>query len=51
VLLPQVAAEYGWDRETFLQQTCVKAGLPKSAWQEADVEVYLFTAQIFAENF
>jgi AmmeMemoRadiSam system protein A len=51
VLLPQVAAEYGWDRETFLQQTCLKAGLPASAWKDADVEVYLFTAQIFAENF
>jgi AmmeMemoRadiSam system protein A len=51
VLLPQVAAEYGWERETFLQHTCVKAGLPKDAWKDADVEVYLFTAQIFAENF
>ena len=28
LLLPQVATEYGWDRETFLGQTCVKAGLP-----------------------
>lgn len=28
VLLPQVATEHGWDRETFLKQTCIKAGLP-----------------------
>ncbi|MDQ7786604.1 MAG: AmmeMemoRadiSam system protein B [Thermodesulfovibrionales bacterium] len=44
LLLPQVATEYGWDRETFLDQLCVKAGLPKGAWQDA--ELYRFTAEI-----
>lgn len=49
VLLPQVAVEHGWDRETFLMQTCIKAGLPTTAWQAEDAEIYIFSAQIFAE--
>jgi len=50
VLLPQVATEYGWDRETFLKQTCLKAGLPTDAWQADDAEIYIFSAQIFSED-
>lgn len=50
VLLPQVASEHGWDRETFLRQTCVKAGLPTNAWQADDAEIYIFSAQIFNES-
>ena len=46
LLLPQVATEYGWDRETFLRQTCLKAGLPTDAWQSDDSEIYIFSAQI-----
>jgi len=49
VLLPQVATEYGWDRETFLKQTCLKAGLPTEAWQAEDTEIYIFSAQIVSE--
>jgi len=49
VLLPQVAAEHGWDRKTFLMQTCIKAGLPTDAWQTEDAEIYIFSAQIFSE--
>jgi len=49
VLLPQVATENNWDRETFLTQTCYKAGLPGSCWQ-GDCEIYTFTAQIFGEK-
>jgi uncharacterized protein len=45
VLLPQVATEYGWDRETFLRQTCVKAGLKPDAWQEGS-SIYIFSAEI-----
>jgi AmmeMemoRadiSam system protein A len=48
VLLPQVATEHGWDQLTFLQQTCYKAGLSLNAWQDNDVEIYVFTAQVFA---
>jgi len=49
LLLPQVATEYGWGRETFLQHTCLKAGLPETAWQDPESEIYLFGAQIFGE--
>ena len=49
LLLPQVATEYGWDRKTFLEHTCTKAGLPKNAWQE-DVNIYVFSAQVFGEK-
>jgi len=48
VLLPQVATEYGWNRDQFLQHTCIKAGLPEDAWQ-GDCEIYLFSAQVFGE--
>lgn len=50
VLLPQVATEYGWDRETFLKQTCIKAGLPTDAWQAEDADIYIFSAQVFSEQ-
>ena len=46
VLLPQVAIEYGWDRETFLNQTCVKAGLEPDAWQEG-TDIFVFSAEVF----
>jgi AmmeMemoRadiSam system protein A len=48
VLLPQVATEYGWDRDTFLRHTCLKAGLPENAWQK-DCEIYIFSALVFGE--
>ena len=49
VLLPQVATEYGWDRETFLRQTCHKAGLPQDAWQQPGCRILCFTAEVFGE--
>jgi len=49
LLLPQVATEYGWDRETFLQQTCLKAGLPPDAYTFKEAELYKFQAVIFDE--
>ena len=49
VLLPQVATEFGWDRDTFLKHTCLKAGLPDDAWQK-DCEIYIFSAQVFGEK-
>lgn len=48
VLLPQVAVEHGWDRETFLGQTSLKAGLKKDDWKEG-ADIYVFTAQVFSE--
>ena len=46
LLLPQVATDYGWDRETFLAQTCVKAGLRTDAWRRG-AKVWRFTAHVF----
>lgn len=46
LLLPQVATEHGFDREQFLAQTCVKAGLPPNAWREG-ATIYSFDAQVF----
>jgi len=49
LLLPQVAIEWEWDRETFLAQTCLKAGLPPDAWQHG-AELLGFTAEVFGEQ-
>lgn len=49
VLLPQVAVEHQWDRTMFLSQTCTKAGLPANAWQSEETDIFIFTAQVFAE--
>jgi AmmeMemoRadiSam system protein A len=50
LLLPQVAAEQGWDRETFLAQTCRKAGLPMDAWRSPETRIEIFSATVFREN-
>ena len=50
LLLPQVAAEYHWDRETFLRQTCYKAGLNEDEWQKPETIIKIFSAEIFREN-
>jgi len=47
LLLPQVATDYGWDRETFLEHTCLKAGLPRDAWKDKNTEISIFSAQVF----
>jgi AmmeMemoRadiSam system protein A len=47
LLLPQVATEYGWDRRTFLEQTCRKAGLPKDAWKASGTRMFTFSAEVF----
>ena len=47
LLLPQVAAEYGWDVDEFLAQTCIKAGLPSDSLKAKDVEIYRFSAEVF----
>jgi len=48
LLLPQVSVENGWDRETFLEQTCRKAGLPLDAWRKS-ATIEAFTAEVFAD--
>ena len=50
VLLPQVATEHKWDRQTFLKQTCIKAGLSTDAWEADDADIYIFSAQVFGEE-
>jgi len=49
LLLPQVATEYGWDRDTFLSHTCVKAGLPGDSWRTQQVKIERFSAEVFGE--
>jgi AmmeMemoRadiSam system protein A len=49
LLLPQVAVEWGWEREEFLAQTCRKAGLPLDAWRHG-ATLYTFSAEVFNEQ-
>lgn len=48
LLLPQVATHFNWDRERFLEETCLKAGLPPDAWRHG-ARIQAFTAQVFGE--
>ena len=50
LLLPQVATEWNWDRETFLRQTCLKAGLPEDAWMKEGTKIEIFSAEVFSER-
>lgn len=50
LLLPQVAARYGWDAATFLDQTCRKAGMEPGCWRAADTTIYRFTVDSFSEE-
>ncbi|HJJ44923.1 MAG: TIGR00296 family protein [Methanocorpusculum sp.] len=47
LLLPQVATEWGWDAAEFLDQTCIKAGLPADEWQKESCTISVFEGQIF----
>jgi uncharacterized protein len=49
LLLPQVSVEHGWDRITFLEQTCRKAGLPMDAWEHG-ATLECFTAEVFGDR-
>jgi len=50
LLLPQVATQYGWDRTRFLEHTCIKSGLPESAWRDPQTVIYTFEAEVFSEE-
>jgi AmmeMemoRadiSam system protein A len=50
LLLPQVPVEQNWDRQTFLEQTCVKAGMGSSCWKDEDTDIFMFTAVVFGEH-
>jgi uncharacterized protein len=49
LLLPQVPVEHHWGRETFLDQTCRKAGLGSDAWRKG-ATIEGFTAEVFGEK-
>ena len=51
VFLPQVATETGWNRDQFLTYLCAhKAGLPPDAWKDPATDIYVFSAEVFAEK-
>jgi AmmeMemoRadiSam system protein A len=49
LLLPQVAVEWSWDASEFAAQTCIKAGLPRDAWQKG-AKLFRFEAEVFADS-
>ena len=49
LLLPQVPEEHGWDRDTFLNHTCLKAGLAPDAWRRG-ARIFVFEALVFGER-
>jgi AmmeMemoRadiSam system protein B/AmmeMemoRadiSam system protein A len=50
LLLPQVATEQHWDLNTFLQHTCLKAGLPNDSWKDKEADIFKFSAFVFGED-
>ncbi len=50
VLLPQVATEFKWQAARFLEETCVKAGLEREAWQDPHTRIQAFTAEVFSDS-
>jgi AmmeMemoRadiSam system protein A len=50
LLLPQVATERNWSGQRLLEETCVKAGLPRDAWRDPETQVFGFTAEVFSQR-
>ena len=50
LLLPQVPVEQQWDRKTFLQQTCIKAGINPDCWKDDNTDIFQFTAVVFGDQ-
>jgi AmmeMemoRadiSam system protein A len=50
VLLPQVATQFSWTAEKFLEETCVKAGFDRAAWKDPEMRIQAFTAEVFSES-
>lgn len=46
LLLPQVATDYGWTPQEFLDQTYIKAGLTP---RDDSAEIFVFEGQVFSE--
>jgi AmmeMemoRadiSam system protein A len=49
VFLPQVPVEQGWNRDQYLENLCLKAGLPTTC-MSANPGLYTFTALVFGEE-
>ena len=49
LLLPQVPTEHDWNRETFVAQTCLKAGLASDAWRRG-ARMFVFEAEVFGDG-
>jgi AmmeMemoRadiSam system protein A len=49
LLLPQVASQFHWPAQRFLEETCVKAGLDRDAWKDPATKIEGFTADVFSE--
>jgi AmmeMemoRadiSam system protein A len=49
LLLPQVPVDHHWDRVTFIEQTCRKAGMPLDAWRNG-ATLEAFTAEVFGDR-
>jgi MEMO1 family protein len=50
LLLPQVPVEQGWDLPTFLEELCLKAGVPEGSWKAEDADLFSFTGLVFSER-
>jgi len=50
LLLPQVATQYGWNAQTFLEHTSEKANLGPHAWKDPRTRIEAFTAEVFSEK-
>ena len=50
VLLPQVATEFGWTAQRFLEETCAKAGFDREAWKHQETHIQAFSAEVFSES-
>ena len=46
ILLPQVPVENGWTLDQYLEEICLKAGLPEDSWRTG-AKLYTFEAIVF----
>ena len=51
LLLPIVAVENNWDSEAFLRHVCRKAGLPTTAWEDDETQLFRFESVEFGAAF
>ncbi len=50
LLLPQVPVDERWDRQRFLEETCMKAGMRSGCWKDENTDIFMFTAVVFGEK-